>query len=167
MPYALYDKTAKMIPAELNITIEKALNINKDLRNLYETKEEIRTLLDFSMKLEGLPTSTSTHAAGVLITDSKGVTAHVPMWANDSGIVAQYDKDLLESLGLLKMDFLGLKTLGVCGQARDFVKKNHGVDIDFDEVYKIPTLEPLKLIREGKTTGIFQLEGVLKRPLQQ
>lgn len=159
LPYAIYDKTAKMIPTELGITIGKALEINKDLNNLYNTNSDIRTLLDFSMKLEGLPTNTSTHAAGVLITDSKGVTAHVPMWKNDSGIVAQYDKDILESLGLLKMDFLGLKTLGVCGQARDFVKKNHGVDIDFDEIYKIPTLEPLKLIREGKTTGIFQLEG--------
>lgn len=159
MQYSTYDKTAKMIPAELGITIEKALDINKDLRHLYETNDEIRTLLNFSMKLEGLPTSTSTHAAGVLITDSQGVTAHVPMWKNDSGIVAQYDKDLLESLGLLKMDFLGLKTLGVCGQARDFIKKNHGVEIDFDEIYKVPTLEPLRLIREGKTTGIFQLEG--------
>ena len=148
-----------MIPAELGITIEKALEINKDLRALYDTQEEIRTLLDFSMKLEGLPTNTSTHAAGVLITDNKGVTSHVPMWKNDSGIVAQYDKDILESLGLLKMDFLGLKTLGVCGQARDFVKKNHNIDIDFDEIYKVPTLDPLKLIREGKTTGIFQLEG--------
>lgn len=159
MQYSICDKTAKMIPTDLGITIKKALDINRDLRLMYETNQEIKTLLDFSMKLEGLPTSTSTHAAGVLITDNQGVTAHVPMWKNDSGIVAQYDKDLLESLGLLKMDFLGLKTLGVCGQARDFIKKNHGVDIDFDEIYKIPTLEPLKLVREGKTVGIFQLES--------
>ena len=159
MQYSVYDKVAKMIPAEVGITIGKALEINNELKKIYDSNDEIRTLLNFSMKLEGLPTSTSTHAAGVLITDSQGVTAHVPMWKNDSGIVAQYSKDLLEKLGLLKMDFLALKTLGVIGDARRYIIKNHNVRIDFDELYKIPTLEPLKLIHEGRTECLFQLSG--------
>lgn len=159
MPYSLCDKIAKMIPAEIGITIIKALDINKALRGLYETDQDVKKLLNFAMKLEGLPTNFSTHAAGVLITDNKGVTAHVPMWKNDSGIVAQYDKDLLEKLGLLKMDFLALKTLGTVGDARRSILRNHGVKINLDDIYKIPTLEPLKLIPEGKTECLFQLEG--------
>lgn len=164
LPYSLCDKVAKMIPSELGITIDKALGINKDLNSLCIANKDVEKLISMAMKLEGLPTSTSTHAAGVLITDDRGgesygVTEHVPMWKNDSGIVAQYDKNILESLGLLKMDFLGLTTLGVIGQAKRFIKQNHGVDIDLDEIFKIPTLEPLKLIREGKTIGIFQLES--------
>lgn len=157
--YNVYDEIAKMIPKEVGITIPKALKMNPELEEAYNKKEDIRKLLDTAMKLEGLPTNTSTHAAGVLITDKKGVLAHVPVWVNDSAIVAQYDKDILESLGLLKMDFLGLKTLGVLGQTKKFVKQNYGEDIDFNNLYTIPTLEPLKLIREGKTAGIFQLEG--------
>lgn len=157
--YKVYDRVAKMIPKEVGITIPKALDISLELKELYTNDLSVRKLLDTAIKLEGLPTNTSTHAAGVLITDKKGVLAHVPTWANESGIVAQYDKDILESLGLLKMDFLGLKTLGVLGLTKKFIKKNYDKDVDFNELYTIPTLEPLKLVREGKTAGIFQLEG--------
>lgn len=157
--YAVYDKAAKMIPATPGITIKEALAENKDLATLYEKDKEVKTLIDFALRLEGLPTSTSTHAAGVLIVDKRGVTSHVPMWKNDSGIVAQYDKDLLEDLGLIKMDFLGLKTLGVLGESKYFAERNHGIKINFDDIYNLPTMEPLKLIKEGKTMGIFQLEG--------
>ncbi|MGL5718905.1 MAG: DNA polymerase III subunit alpha, partial [Paraclostridium sp.] len=158
-PYASYDKVAKMIPQRPGVTIKDGLDENRDLLSIYENDEKIKKLIDLAMSLEGLPTNTSTHAAGVLITDEKGVEAYTPMWKNDSGIVVQYDKDLLEDLGLLKMDFLGLKTLGVLGEAKRFISQNHGVDIDFDELYKLPTMEPLKLIKEGKTIGVFQLES--------
>lgn len=156
---SLVDKIAKMIPQEIGITIKKALDINPTLKKMYSTDGKIKELLDFSMKLEGLATHCTTHAAGVLITDNKGVTAHVPLWKNDSAIVAQYSKDLLENLGLLKMDFLGLSTLGTLGDARRMVLKNHNVNINFDELYKLPTMEPLNIIREGKTEMIFQLSG--------
>lgn len=159
MPLSMYDKIAKMIPTDIGIKIVKALEINQDLRKAYLSDPEVKKLLDFSVKLEGLPTNCSTHAAGVLITDSRGVTAHVPLWKNDSGIVAQFDMGLLEKSGLLKMDFLALKTIGVFGNARKSVMKNYGVNIDIDELYTIPTLDPLKLIGDGKTECLFQLAG--------
>lgn len=159
MNLSKYDKIAKMIPQELGITIEKALLINQELNSLYETDEDVRELINFAMKLEGLPNSTSTHAAGVLITDNLGVSTHVPMWVNDKAVVAQYDKDILESMKLLKMDFLGLRNLDVIDQCIEFIKINHNVDIDIEYLYTIPDLKPLELIREGKTAGIFQLEG--------
>jgi len=158
-PYAVCDKIAKSIPAEVGITIEKALAVNQSLRKAYDTDKSIKRLLDFSMQLEGLVTSCSTHAAGVLITDKKGVTAHVPLWENKGGIVAQFSKDYIEMLGLLKMDFLGLGTLGILGDAKRMIRANHGVNIDFDELYKLPTMEPLQLIRDGKTECLFQLNG--------
>ncbi|MCX8074143.1 MAG: DNA polymerase III subunit alpha [Clostridia bacterium] len=157
--YSLYDQIAKMIPAEPDITIFKALELNPELKRKYDTDEKIRYLLDVSMALEGLPLNTSTHAAGVLITDKQGLTKYVPLWNNDGAIVAQYDKNILEELGLLKMDFLGLKTLGVIGECIEFIEKNHNKHIDLDQLYKVEDLAPLKLIKDGKTVGIFQLEG--------
>lgn len=148
-----------MIPQDVGITISKTLTMNPEFKKLYESDHKIKELIDFSLKLEGLATNCTTHAAGVLITDNKGVTAHVPLWKNDSAIVSQFSKDYLESLGLLKMDFLGLSTLGVLGNARRMILKNHGVNINFDELYTLPTMEPLQLIREGKTEMIFQLAG--------
>lgn len=158
-PFALYDKIAKMIPQEVGITIQKALEVNADLRTLYTTNPDVNYLITTSMKLEGLPTSTGTHAAGVLITGKEGVSANTPMWVNKAAIVTQYGKDLLEDLGLLKMDFLGLNTLQIISTACKFIKENHGVDVDLNELYKCKDLKPLELIRDGKTMGIFQLEG--------
>jgi DNA polymerase-3 subunit alpha len=158
-PYASYDQVAKMIPAKPGITIQKALEENPDFRRKYEMDDKIHYLIDAAIELEGLPLNTSTHAAGVLITDNKGTIEHVPLWNNDGAIVAQYDKNILEDLGLLKMDFLGLKTLGVENECIEFIEKNYGIKIDLDELYNIADLKPLKLIRDGKTIGIFQLEG--------
>ncbi|MDF2841803.1 MAG: polymerase alpha subunit [Herbinix sp.] len=159
LPYSIYDETAKMIPIEPGITIKDALEQNPDLFRKYDNDEIIHRLLNISMRLEGLPTYTSTHAAGVLITDDRGVTAHVPVWANEGAIVSQYDMNILEELGLLKMDFLGLRTLGVIREAMDMIKKNHGVTVDLDQVYQCLDMAPLRLLEEGKTDGIFQLEG--------
>lgn len=158
-PLARYDKWAKMIPMEPGITIKQALDRVPDFKNVYDTDPEAKRLIDTAMDLEGLPTSVGTNACGVLITDSQGVEKHTPMWQNKSGIVATYDKDILDSIGLLKMDFLGLRTLGVIRETVDNVYKNHGIKINVDDLYSIPTLEPLKLVREGKTHGIFQLES--------
>lgn len=148
-----------MIPKEVGITIKKALDINPELKTLYTTNDEVSEFLNIAMRLEGLTTSSGTHAAGVLITDKAGVSANTPMWENKAAIVTQYGKDLLEDLGLLKMDFLALITLQVISEAKKFIKMNHGVDIDIDELYKCKDLKPLELIRDGRTTGIFQLES--------
>lgn len=158
-PVSMQDKIAKMIPKEVDITIGDALKQNPDLFHLYDTDETVHHWLKVAMRLEGLPTYTSTHAAGVLITDEKGVTAHVPVWSNNGAIVCQYDMTILEELGLLKMDFLGLKTLGVFSEAMKMIEKNHGIKIDLDELYKCEDLKPLELLEDGKTDGIFQIEG--------
>lgn len=159
LPYAVYDEISKMIPVEPGITIQDAMENVPDLKRKFDSNEMVHNLILIAMELEGLPTYTSTHAAGVLITDERGVTAHVPVWANDGAIVCQFDMTVLEDLNLLKMDFLGLRTLGVVQECCDMVYENHGVKIDLDEVYKCLDLAPFKLLEDGKTDGIFQLEG--------
>lgn len=158
-PLGDYDKWAKLIPFEPGIKIKKALEKVPELNNIYNQDPRAKKLIDIAMDLEGLPTSVGTNACGVLITDKQGVEKHTPMWQNKAAIVSTFDKDILEDVGLLKMDFLGLRTLGVMKETVVNVYKNHGVKIDIDELYKIPTLEPLKLVREGRTHGIFQLES--------
>lgn len=158
-PYSLYDAMAKMIPKEVGITLTKAIELNKDLENWYKTDDRVKELLDVAIELEGLPIYTGTHAAGVLITDRKGVTAHVPVWDNDGAIVAGYTMGILEEMGLLKMDFLGLRTLTVIKDAKEAIFKNHGIEINLDEIYQGDDKAPLKLIQDGFTHGIFQLEG--------
>jgi DNA polymerase-3 subunit alpha len=158
-PYSVQDEIAKMVPMEVGMTLAKALDINPDLNRKYEMEEDVKTLIDIALELEGLPLNTGTHAAGVLIVDEKGVDNYVPCWSNDGVIVTQYNMTLLEELGLLKMDFLGLRTLSVIDNTMMFIEKNHNIKINLDELYQIPDLAPLKLIGEGKTLGIFQLEG--------
>lgn len=157
MPYADVDKVAKMIPNELKITIKKALNMNDELRELYNTNEQIKYLLDTSMKLEGLPRHSSMHAAGVVISN-KPVVEYVPLNASEGVVTTQYPMTTLEELGLLKMDFLGLRTLTVIDNAVKLVKKNHDIDIDIE---KIDDHDPkvYELIASGNTEGIFQLES--------
>ena len=157
--YAMIDTLAKMVPQEPGITIKKALSMVPDLNHKYSTNDEVKKLLDMAMELEGTPIYTSTHAAGVLITDKRGVTEHVPVWNNDGAIVTQFPMGTLDDLGLLKMDFLGLRTLSVIDQTIIDVEKNHGVKLSLDEIYKCKDLKPLKLIQDGFTIGIFQLEG--------
>lgn len=157
MPYAEVDKIAKMIPNELKMTIKKALEMNSDLRELYETEEQIKYLIDTSMKLEGLPRHSSMHAAGVVIAD-RPVMEYVPLNASDGVLVTQYTMTTLEELGLLKMDFLGLRTLTVIDNAVKLIEKNHGIHLDINEIDDHDE-KVYALIASGNTEGIFQLES--------
>ena len=153
MPYALCDEVAKMIPNELKITIEKALKINKKLSDSYESDPKIKKLIDTAMAVEGMPRHASTHAAGVVITGSP-VSDYVPLYRNGDLISTQFPMTTLEELGLLKMDFLGLRTLTVIKDAVDLVGEIDDIEkIDFNnpEVYE--------MIGNGDTEGVFQLES--------
>lgn len=158
MPYAEVDAIAKMIPNELNITLEKALKMNPMLKESYDNNSQIKYLIDMSMRLEGLPRHTSMHAAGVLIS-SKAVDEFVPLSrASDGTITTQYIMTTLEELGLLKMDFLGLRTLTVIQNAVRMIKKSQNIDLDLKNAdYSDKTV--YELIGSGKTEGIFQLES--------
>ena len=158
LPYALCDSTAKMIPQELNITIDKALKMNPELKKEYEADDQIRYLIDMARKLEGLPRHTSMHAAGVVIS-SREVDEFVPLQtAADGTVTTQYNMTELEELGLLKMDFLGLRTLTVIQDAVSMAQRNHNVSIDMMKIdYNDPAV--MKMIGEGKDEGVFQLES--------
>ncbi|RRD93458.1 DNA polymerase III subunit alpha [Clostridiales bacterium COT073_COT-073] len=156
IPYAEVDKVAKMVPIELKMTIDKALGMNKELRELYETDMTVRRLIDTSKRLEGLPRHASTHAAGVVICD-RPVYEYVPLYANDGVLTTQFPMGTLEELGLLKMDFLGLRTLTVIQDAViEAEKRGSKVDIDTINYQDDKVFE---LISSGKTDGIFQLES--------
>ena len=150
------DKIAKMIPNELHITIKKALEQNIELKNLYENDERIHKFLDVSMALEGMPKNTSTHACGVVITKDP-VDSYVPLYVRDGQNATQYIMTTLEELGLLKMDFLGLRTLTVIKDTKEMVKKDHGIDVEFDKDMNDPKV--YKLWQDGKTCGVFQFES--------
>ncbi len=154
--YAEADKLAKMIPNELHITIKKALEQNKELKDLYEGNNEIHSLLDIAMALEGLPRQASTHACGIIIA-REPVVNYVPLYARDDIISTQFIMTTLEELGLLKMDFLGLRTLTVIRDAIDLVKKNKGIDVEFDKEMNDPKV--YKLWQDGDSIGIFQFES--------
>ena len=157
MPYADVDAIAKMIPLELKITIKKALKMSTELRELYASNPDVKYLIDMSMRLEGLPRHASTHAAGVVIS-KKPVVEYVPLNASDGVVTTQFSMNTLEELGLLKMDFLGLRTLTVIQNAIALIEINHGRSLDIDEI-PIDDLEVFKLISSGNTEGIFQLES--------
>ncbi|MDD3395322.1 MAG: DNA polymerase III subunit alpha, partial [Anaerotignum sp.] len=157
MPYADVDRISKMIPTELGITIKKALTMNPDLQKAYEAEEDTHRLIDTSMRLEGLPRHSSTHAAGVVIC-KEPVMEYVPLSANDGQINTQYTMTLLEELGILKMDFLGLRTLTVIQNAVQEVERIHGIKIDIDAIPD-DDAEVYQLISQGKTEGVFQLES--------
>ena len=158
MPYAQVDAIAKMIPKELNITIDKALKMNPLLKKEYDENSQIKYLIDMSKRLEGLPRHTSMHAAGVLISQ-KAVDEYVPLSRSSDGtITTQYIMSTLEELGLLKMDFLGLRTLTVIQDAVNLVKKNKGVTINLHDI-DYNDKQVLDYIGTGKTDGIFQIES--------
>lgn len=157
LPYSYVDSIAKMIPKELGITIEKALKINKELFALYESDEQAKSMIDMSLRLEGLPRHTSTHAAGVVIS-KEAVDEYVPLSkGSDDTITTQFTMTTLEELGLLKMDFLGLRTLTVIQDAVNLIRKN-GEDLDIDTI-DFGDKKVYELIASGKTEGIFQLES--------
>ena len=158
MPYAQVDTIAKMIPNELNITIDKALNMNPELKKQYEEDPQIKYLIDMSRRLEGLPRHTSMHAAGVVISQ-KAVDEYVPLSrASDGSITTQFTMTTLEELGLLKMDFLGLRTLTVIQNAVKLAQKSTGKELDMEKIdYNDPAV--LAMIGSGKCEGVFQLES--------
>ncbi|MGL5243710.1 MAG: DNA polymerase III subunit alpha, partial [Sarcina sp.] len=155
--YGEVDRIAKMIPTMLGITINKALDLNPELKSAYDTDERVKELIDVSMKLEGLPRHSSTHAAGVVIA-AKPLVEYVPLQKNEESIVTQFDMTTLEELGLLKMDFLGLRTLTVMRDAVNMIKENRGINIDLDNL-NFNDKEVYRMIGEGKTAGVFQLES--------
>lgn len=157
IPYADVDRIAKMIPMELKITISKALVQNQELLEEYNNNPQIKHLIDMSLKLEGLPRHSSTHAAGVVICD-KSVIEYVPLNTNDGVITTQFPMTTLEELGLLKMDFLGLRTLTVIQNTFNEINRIHNLNISEKDIdYKDSKI--YELISTGNTDGIFQLES--------
>ena len=158
LPYAYVDSLAKMIPNELNITIDRALQINPELRKLYETDGQVKELIDMSKRLEGLPRHTSMHAAGVVIC-SRPAEELVPLSrGSDGSITTQFPMTTIEELGLLKMDFLGLRTLTVIQDAVRLIEKGKGIHIDIDNI-DYDDKKVLASIGTGRTDGMFQLES--------
>ena len=158
MPYAQVDTIAKMIPQELNITIDKALEMNPELKKAYDEQEDVHHLIDMAKRLEGLPRHTSMHAAGVVISQ-KEVDEYVPLSrAQDGTIVAQFTMTTLEELGLLKMDFLGLRTLTVIQNAVKMVEKDKGITLDMQHI-DYDDGKVLASLGTGRTDGVFQLES--------
>ena len=158
LPYAKCDAIAKMIPKDLGITLDKALKSSPDLRNAYQTDDEVRYLIDMSKRLEGLPRHTSMHAAGVVIS-RLSVDEYVPLSRGADGtITTQFTMTELEELGLLKMDFLGLRTLTVIQNAAEQAEQNHHVKLDLLHIdYNDPAV--MDMIGSGKDEGVFQLES--------
>jgi DNA polymerase-3 subunit alpha len=156
--YSTADKIAKMIPNELGINIKKALETNQELSSLYDSDMNIKKLIDMSIKLEGLPRHASTHAAGVLICDEP-VINYVPLTKqNDGSISTQFTMNILADLGLLKMDFLGLRTLSVIQNTVNQIEKKYKFKININEL-DLSDHEVYELISSGKTEGVFQLES--------
>ena len=158
LPYAFVDNIAKMVPQEPNITLKGALDKNNELRKLYEEDGQVKELIDMSKRLEGLPRHTSMHAAGVVISQ-KSIDEYVPLsLGSDGSVTTQFTMTTLEELGLLKMDFLGLRNLTVIKSAQELIKKSTGKEINLDEIdYNDKAV--LDYIGTGKTDGVFQLES--------
>ena len=156
VPYAETDKIAKMVPNELHITIKKAMEQNRELRDLYEQNSDMKKMLDIAMALEGMPRQASTHACGIVITKDP-VVDYVPLYRRDDIISTQYIMTTLEELGLLKMDFLGLRTLTVIQDTIELVKANRGIDVEFDK--DMNDSKVYKLWQDGNSVGIFQFES--------
>ncbi len=157
LSYAETDKIAKAIPFDLKMTIDKALEMNPELRNMYESDERIAKVIDTSRAIEGMPRHASTHAAGVVISKLP-LDEYVPLYMSDKGIATQFNMTTIEELGLLKMDFLGLRNLTVIRDALALIKKNYDVTIDFSKMGYDDTAV-YDMIASGNTLGVFQLES--------
>ncbi len=165
IPYGDADRVAKLIPNDLKMTIDKALEISSDLHSLYENDTKIKELIDIARALEGLPRHASTHAAGVVITKDP-IVSYVPLNRNKDSITTQFPKDTIESLGLLKMDFLGLRNLTVIENALKIIEKTRGEKIDIDNI-DYDKKEVFDLISSGNTDGVFQLESAGMKAFMQ
>ena len=165
VPYAVCDKIAKLIPQSLNMTIERALSGSTELKTLYDNDNQVHELIDTAIELKGMPRHASTHAAGVVISD-KPIAEYVPLAVNDEAVVTQYTMTALDELGLLKMDFLGLRNLTVIADTEKYIRKKQP---DFD-IEKIPLddKETYKMMGAGLTDGVFQFESEgMKNVLRQ
>ncbi len=156
-PYDASRVLAKAIPTELEITLDKALEKSAEFRTAYESDPQAREIIDVAKRLEGLPRHASTHAAAVVIA-SDPLTQTVPLSRNDESIVVQYDKNNVERIGLLKIDFLGLRTLTVMRDSAEMILDNHGISIDYDRL-PMDDAEVFRMIGEGRTEAMFQLES--------
>lgn len=157
MAYSQVDYIAKMIPTDLGMTIGKALEVNKTLKEEYDNNEEVKNLIDMAMAVEGLSRHTSTHAAGVVIS-KEPITKYAPLLRNGDSITTQYNMIELEELGLLKMDFLGLRTLTVIRDAVKLIEENHGIKVDFKKI-SYEDSNVLEMFARAETLGIFQFES--------
>jgi DNA polymerase III catalytic subunit, DnaE type len=155
--YSDVDKVAKEIPFALNMTIEKALDLNPNLRKIYNEDEKARELIDVAKNVEGLPRHASTHAAGVVIS-KEPVDHYVPLYTQDNAVTTQFPMTTLEELGLLKMDFLGLRTLTVIQKAIDIILRTRNITIDFSNS-NYDDKAVYELLSSGDTLGVFQLES--------
>ncbi|MDP4118558.1 MAG: DNA polymerase III subunit alpha [Bacillota bacterium] len=157
VPYADADKIAKLIPNELNITIERAIEMNKELMDLYKNDESTAKVIDIAKAIEGMPRHSSTHAAGVVIC-GEPVSNYIPLAYNGEMAITQFEKDTVEELGLLKMDFLGLRNLTIIRETLDMIKRDTGENVDLVNIdYNIEGI--YKMISDADTDGIFQLES--------
>ena len=163
VPYGEVDRIAKMIPFELGITIERALKINPELKKAYESEEKVHELIDIAMRLEGLPRHAGTHAAGVVISKMPLIDI-VPLQKNDDTVTTQFSMVAIEQLGLLKMDFLGLRNLTVISDAVKLIEKNTGEKIDISRI-PLDDAEVYEMISQADTDGVFQLESQGMRQL--
>lgn len=151
-------RIVKMVPVELGITLTKAMEMNRELKAEYENNQQVRQMIDYGLRLEGLARHSSTHAAGIVIS-ANPVDDYVPLQYSKEGfLTTQYDKDLIEELGLLKMDFLGLRTLTVIGDALELIRKNRGIDIDINQI-PLDDEKACRLLCDGDTSGVFQMES--------
>ena len=158
MSYTSVDEVAKMIPRELGITLDKALKSSNDFKRAYESRPEVKKLVDLARSVEGLPRNAGTHAAGVIIAP-RDLRDYVPLQqGSDSGVITQYDKNKVEELGLLKMDFLGLRTLTVIGDCIRFIRETTGETVDIDNI-PLHDKETCDMLCRGETACVFQLES--------
>ncbi|HMA59066.1 MAG TPA: DNA polymerase III subunit alpha [Halanaerobiales bacterium] len=163
--YGKVDKVAKMIPSQHGVNLEYALNNNQKLRERYENDKEVKKLIDYSREIEGLPRHISTHAAGVIIgpEDLKNI---IPLQLQDDNIITQLPMDDLEDMGLLKMDFLGLRNLTIINKSLDLIKKNRNQSLDIENIPRDDS-EVYEMLQEGQTLGVFQMESRLFQDLNQ
>ena len=157
VPYADVDRVAKLVPMELNMTIDRALEISADLKSVYETDASLRRLIDTAHGLEGMPRHASTHAAGVVITRDP-VSTYVPLQKNDESIVTQFTMTTLEELGLLKMDFLGLRNLTVIRYAENMIRQKYDPEFSIENV-PLDDAQVYAMLTAGRTEGVFQFES--------
>ena len=157
MSFSEVSAITKLVPAELNITLERALKESSDFRRLYDEDESVRRVIDLARRIEGLPRNISIHAAGVVIA-KEPLASQVPVWVSEGTLVTEFDKDDVEALGLLKMDFLGLRTLTIIADTVHHVRASHGIELDVDAIPLVDE-KTSQMLCNGDTGAVFQMES--------